>query len=65
MVYPGEERVAVELVPGNIACQDVTATDTSCTVAIEKDDQYTVNFSLASEIGVTVNDNFTFNCECV
>ena len=60
MVYPGEERVNVVLDPGNIACLNEIDNDMSCTATIKEDGVYRVKITRANEVGVTVNDSFTF-----
>ena len=37
MVYPGVEKVVLELSPGGTICPDLTVTDTSCTTVITSD----------------------------
>ena len=63
MVYPGEGRVNVVLDPGNIACLNEIVNDMSCTATIKEDGVYRVNITRANEVGETVNDSFTFQCE--
>ena len=62
MVYPVEVVTAI-LDPGDVACQEMTATDTGCTAVIRKDDLYRVHISRANKLGLTIDDEFTFDCE--
>ena len=64
MVYPGEERVNVVLDPGNIACLNGIDNDASCATTIKEDGVYRVIIIRSNEVGETVNDSFTFPCEC-
>ena len=65
MVYPGEESVNVVLDPGNIACLNDIDNDMSCTATIKEDGVYRVIIIRANEVGETVNDGFTFQCEFI
>ena len=63
VVYPGTVMVAVELDPGGIVCSGVTASDTSCTTNITRDDSYTVSLALSNDVGPTQPVITTFDCE--
>ena len=63
VVYPGEVGVRVDLDPGDIACSGVTADDTSCTVNITRDDNYTASLTLSNDVGSTQPVESMFNCE--
>ena len=63
VVYPGEVEVRVDLDPGDISCSDVTADDTTCTVNITADEDYTVNLTLSNDVGSTQPVESMFNCE--
>ena len=63
MLYPGEVGVSVDLDPGDITCSGVTADDTSCTVNIDRDDEYTVSLSLSNDVGSTTPLENMFDCE--
>ena len=63
VVYPGEVGVSVDLDPGDIACSGVTAEDTSCTVKITRDDNYTISLTLRNDVGSTTPQENTFDCK--
>ena len=63
VVYPGTVMVAVELDPGGIGCSGVTASDTSCTTTITRDDSYTVSLTLSNDVGSTEPEITTFDCK--
>ena len=63
VVYAGELGVSVDLEPGDITCSDVTADDTSCTVTITRDDDYTVSLTLSNDVGSTTPVQSMFDCE--
>ena len=63
VAYPGEVEVRVDLDPGDMACSGVTADDTSCTVNITRDEDYTVSLTLSNDVGSTQPVETTFNCE--
>ena len=60
-VYPGEEKVKVEL-SGETVCSRVTTTDTSCTTVITRDGNYTVSLTLSNDEG-SVSAVREFDCE--
>ena len=64
MVYPGEEKVNAILDPGNIACLNAIENIASCAATIKEDGVYRVKIIRSNEVGETVNDSFTFPCEC-
>ena len=63
VVYPGAVMVTVDLEPGGIGCSGETASDTSCSTTITRDDSYTVNLTLSNDIGSTEPVVTTFACE--
>ena len=63
VVYPGVERGNVVLDPGNIACLNGIESIASCTATIKEDGDYRVRITRTNEVGETVNDSFTFQCE--
>ena len=63
VVYPGEVVVSVDLDPGDITCSGVTADDTSCTVNITRDDNYTVSLTLRNDVGSTQPVESMFDCK--
>ena len=60
-VYPGEEKVKVEL-SGETVCSRVTTTDTSCTTDTTRDGNYTVSLTLSNDEG-SVSAVREFDCE--
>ena len=63
VLYPGTVMVAVELDPGGIGCSGVTASDTSCTTTITRDDSYTVNLTLSNDVSSAEPVITTFDCK--
>ena len=51
MTYP---KISVSLDPGDVPCSDVDSDDTSCVAIIDKEDVYTVIFTLSDGSGSTL-----------
>jgi hypothetical protein len=55
VVYPRNENVTVGLTPGKAMCDNVTATDATCTVLIAEDAKYTVTLTVSNDVGISRN----------
>ena len=65
MVYPGEEKVVLELSPGGAICPDLTVTDTSCTTVITSDcNNYSISLTIYNAVGVSPPATADFDREC-
>ena len=65
MVYPGEEKVVLELSPGGALCPDLTVTDTSCTTVITSDcNNYSISLTLPNDVGTSQPVSADFDREC-
>ena len=60
--YPGEVDVNVGLSPGDIFCSYVTVENSSCTVNITEDREYSIVISMENSVGTTVTV-YPFKCE--
>ena len=61
-MYPLVDEVSVTLSPGDITCSDVRIEDTTCTVSITADGDYTVTLSIRNAVGSTMA-SYKFDCE--
>ena len=64
MIYPGEEKVRVDLDPEAMGCSDVTAGDTSCTATITSNEIYIVILNVFNDLGSTITTR-AFDCEFI
>ena len=65
MVYPGEEKVVLELSPGGGICPDQSVGDTSCTIAITSDcNNYVISLTLSNGVGASQPATANFDREC-
>ena len=66
MVYPGEEKVVLELSPGGTICPDQSVTDTSCTTVITSDcNNYSIiSLTLSNGVGASPPATADFDREC-
>ena len=64
MIYPGEEKVRVDLDPEAMGCSDVTADDTNCTATITSDEIYIVRLNVSNDLNSTMTME-AFDCEFI